>query len=86
MLTNREKVLRSLSEKSRALDGVDALGITANEIANDIGIQRSTVSLYLNELTKSRDAIKINTRPVYFIDGHVHTQNKPYEAKVYPLK
>lgn len=76
MLTNREKVLQSLAEKSRALDGADTLGVTANEIAIDIGIQRSTVSLYLNELAKSRDAIKINTRPVYFIDGHIYAQNK----------
>lgn len=76
MLTNREKVLRSLSEKSRTLDGANALGVTAHEIASAIGIQRSTVSLYLNELAKSHDAIKINTRPVYFIDGHVYAHDK----------
>lgn len=76
MLTNREKVLQALSKKSRMINDPNNLGVTANEIAHELGIQRSTVSLYLNELAKNGDAIKINTRPVYFIDKKVYEQDK----------
>jgi Transcriptional antiterminator len=82
MLTNREKVMRALVEQSRRMDSTSSLGITANEIADNIGIQRSTVSLYLNELAKSNDAIKMNTRPVYFIDRHVYEQDRQKYTKI----
>lgn len=74
--TNREEVIECLNTLSKALLKTDELGVSANTIAEKIGIQRSTVSLYLNELVRNGDAIKINTRPVYFLDSKVYQNNK----------
>lgn len=74
--------MNALVEQSRKMDKAVSLGITANDIADSIGIQRSTVSLYLNELAKSNEAIKINTRPVYFLDRHIYEQNKEKYTRI----
>ena len=50
----------------RKEDDVD--NFTALEISNKLGIQRNVASHYLNNLIKEGKVIKINTRPVYFID------------------
>ena len=59
-----------------------ALGVSANTIAKKIDIQRSTVSLYLNELVRNNEAIKINTRPVYFLDANFYQKNKDKLSRV----
>lgn len=74
--TNREKVVQSLRSLSKNVLGTDKFGVSANTIAKQIGIQRSTVSLYLNELDRNGDAIKINTRPVYFVDAELYQAHK----------
>lgn len=74
--TNREKVIECLSTLSKSIFNTDALGVSANDIAKQIDIQRSTVSLYLNELVRNGDAIKVNTRPVYFLDEKIYQANK----------
>lgn len=73
--TNREKVAQCLREKSERLGQTKQSGVTASEIADALRIQRSTVSLYLNEMVKNDEALKINTRPVYFIDHNSYKQN-----------
>lgn len=80
--TNREKVIESLKELSLALLDSKALGVSANTIAKKIDIQRSTVSLYLNELVRNNEAIKINTRPVYFLDANFYQKNKDKLSRV----
>lgn len=74
--TNREKVIESLSVLSKQVIGTNQLGVSANAIAKEIKIQRSTVSLYLNELVRNGEAVKINTRPVYFLDASFYRKNK----------
>lgn len=39
---------------------------TSTNLASDLGISRNTASQYLNQMVKNNEAIKINTRPVYF--------------------
>lgn len=48
--------------------------ITAMTFTDKLNIKRNTASHYLNELVKSGDAIKINTRPVCFFDKQVINQ------------
>lgn len=66
-MTNKDKVfneLRIFSEKYIEIEG--SSGVTANEIAEVLGLQRNIVSQYLNEACRRDIALKTNTRPVYF--------------------
>lgn len=58
------------------IDGKVEVGIDANYIATELGLKRNIVSQYLNELNREDKAIKINTRPVYFIHKEVYEKNK----------
>ncbi|GEA92467.1 hypothetical protein PDA01_03600 [Pediococcus damnosus] len=80
--TNRERVIESLKTLSLALLDNNELGVSANTIAQKIDIQRSTVSLYLNELVRNKEAIKINTRPVYFLDANIYQNNKDKLSRI----
>lgn len=75
-MTNKEKVSLSLKELSIKMDSKKDYGITAMEISKSLGIQRNIVSHLLNELHKEGLAIKINTRPVYFIHGEIYLERK----------
>lgn len=70
-MTIKEKVYITFEELSKKaiLDGLK--GVTAQEIAEKINVQRNIVSQYLNELTREGHVIKINTRPVFFIHSKV---------------
>ncbi|GEP19314.1 sigma 54-interacting transcriptional regulator [Pediococcus argentinicus] len=76
MLTNREKVIDFLKSRSESLSATNKLGVSAKAISDELQIQRSTVSLYLNDLVRNGEALKINTRPVYFIDAAIYEKNK----------
>jgi len=53
--------------------------LTANVISNIFQVKRNTVSHYLNQLFDENLIIKINTRPVYFL-------NRPiFEQKYYSI-
>ncbi|WP_286680760.1 sigma-54-dependent transcriptional regulator [Tepidanaerobacter sp. EBM-49] len=56
-----------------------SIGLTANYIADVFKVKRNTISHYLNQLVKEGKALKINTRPVYFLNRAV------FESKFYPL-
>jgi len=60
-----QKLTRELLQK-HALSGRN--GIKAEDIAKHLGIHRSNASHYLNHLVMDGKAIKINGRPVYFLD------------------
>lgn len=73
-MNNKDKVydvLKHLHEKTQK-------GITAEEIADRLKIQRSNISNYLNQLCKEDLAQKIKSRPVYFIpkEKNVHFERK----------
>ncbi|RDY29386.1 sigma-54-dependent transcriptional regulator [Romboutsia weinsteinii] len=68
-MTNREKIQQKLKHYTELnINKKSNIGVTANEIAESLGLQRNVVSHYLNELCKLGVAIKTNTRPVYFWD------------------
>lgn len=55
------------------------LGITALEIQNEYGILRNNASSILNLLCKNGKLVKINSRPVTFIDKEIlNEMNKKY--------
>ena len=74
-MTNKEKILIQLGKESLKLDGQANVGITANDISTILGIKRNIVSQYLNELHREEKVIKINTRPVYFIDKKIYDKD-----------
>ncbi|WP_242948669.1 sigma 54-interacting transcriptional regulator [Caloramator quimbayensis] len=67
-LKNKEKVYNTLKELSKDIRIKQKKGLTAEEIGEKLNIKRNAVSHLLNELYKEGKIIKINTRPVYFID------------------
>ena len=75
-MTNKESILLLLEQRSRNIDGKVEVGITANYISSELGIKRNIVSQYLNELNREGKAVKINTRPVYFIHKKVYEEDK----------
>lgn len=75
-MTNKEKVLLELKNKSIDIDGTERIGVTADEVARNIGIKRNVASQYLNELYRESKAIKVNTRPVYFIHKEIYEEKK----------
>lgn len=75
-MTNKQNVNLKLKELSIKMDSKKDYGVTAMEIAEVLGIQRNIVSHLLNELNKEGLAIKINTRPVYFIHEEIYSKRK----------
>ncbi|MFL0252633.1 sigma 54-interacting transcriptional regulator [Clostridium neuense] len=75
-MTNKENIMKSLRELSLKIDGEKECGVTAKDISDSLGLQRNIVSHLLNVLNKEEKAIKINTRPVYFIDMEVYKKRK----------
>lgn len=75
-MTNKENIMKRLRELSLKIDGEKEYGVTAKDISDSLGIQRNIVSHLLNVLNKEEKAIKINTRPVYFIDMEVYKKRK----------
>ncbi|HHV74595.1 MAG TPA: sigma 54-interacting transcriptional regulator [Thermoanaerobacterium sp.] len=67
-MKNKEKIFIELKNLSSSLDITKKRGLTAEEIADKLNIKRNVVSHFLNELHKEGKVVKINTRPVYFID------------------
>ena len=65
-MTNRDKIKQKLRYYTEIKIKEGSSGVTANEIAEELGLQRNVVSHYLNELCRLGVAIKTNTRPVYF--------------------
>lgn len=75
-MTNKEIVFEMLKKMSLKMDGSKDYGITAQSIADELDIRRNVVSHLLNELNKEELAIKINTRPVYFVAKEVYETRK----------
>lgn len=75
-MTNREKIFLALRERSLTMDGAKEYGITATDVADSLKLQRNIVSHLLNQLNKEGLAVKINTRPVYFIDKEIYEKRK----------
>lgn len=76
MTTNREKINIKFQELSLKIDPNKDLGISAKDIAEELNIQRNLVSHFLNEFVNEGNAIKVNTRPVYFLSRSVYENDK----------
>lgn len=78
----KEKVHMNLEELSEKAIENGEKGVTAKEISEILGVQRNVVSQYLNELCREGHAIKINTRPVYFLHSNsVNVENEDKKDK-----
>ena len=75
-MTNKEKVSSKLKELCIKIDGAKEYSITSSDIAKDLGLQRNLVSHLLNGMNREGKAIKINKRPVYFMDSEVYESRK----------
>ena len=76
-VTNKQKVhniVKEASARCKDLNGYNLLGITARDISKALGLKRNYISHLLNELNRESKVIKINTRPVYFIDKTIFEQ------------
>lgn len=66
MLSTKEEVYGYLEKISRDFSLRDLRRFTANDISETLNISRNLASQYLNELVKEKQAMKVNSRPVYF--------------------
>jgi sigma-54 dependent transcriptional regulator of gfr operon len=70
-MTIKERVQASLKELTDKKYLHTKKGVTADELSQQLGIQRNVASQYLNELYKEHSVYKVNTRPVYYLDKAV---------------
>lgn len=68
-----EKIYNYLNENclNYKIDDIENMGITAQEIEDNLGILRNNASKELNELCRENRAIKIKCRPVKYFDRDV---------------
>ncbi|HHX23400.1 MAG TPA: sigma 54-interacting transcriptional regulator, partial [Thermoanaerobacterales bacterium] len=67
--TSVKELLHKLSRQFLQEHGLsEMIGVKAEDISQHLGIHRSNASHYLNRLVKKGQAIKINGRPVNFLD------------------
>lgn len=79
-MKNKERVYHAIRHLTDRLNGHLDHGLTAQDIAEHVGLQRNVVSHFANELSAEGKVIKLNTRPVYFLDREMfqnHGQNYP---------
>ncbi len=86
MMRNKDKVYDLLKAMSLELCNNKKRGVTAGEIAKGINIKRNAASHLLNELYTEGKAIKINTKPVYFIDRDVYESSDALHKSAGPAK
>lgn len=79
-MTNKERVFNLIKDLSKDINIKEKKGLTAQEIAKKLNLRRNVASHLLNELYKEGKIIKINTRPVYFLDKEVY-EKKAKEFK-----
>ena len=75
----KERVRMNLEELSEKAIANGYKGVTAQEISDILNIQRNVASQYLNQLCREGQAIKINTRPVYFIHNNSMVNKRQIE-------
>ena len=68
-----EKIYNYLNENclNYKIDDIENMGITAQDIEDNLGILRNNASKELNELCRENRVIKIKCRPVKYFDRDV---------------
>ncbi|SFG63735.1 sigma 54-interacting transcriptional regulator [Sporolactobacillus nakayamae] len=67
----KDEIKKLIAYNTQKLDEDNSDVFTAGYVCKNLHIQRNTASHYLNELFKQGLLIKINTRPVLFLDKHI---------------
>lgn len=75
-MKNKDRVYYYLKQLTAGLNSSNKIGFTAEEIAELAVLKRNVASHLLNELYMEGKAVKINTRPVYFLDGEYFEKNR----------
>lgn len=86
-LNNKERIAYHLKIWTKRLDGLKVIGVTSIELAEELDLRRNVVSHHLNELVDEGSVLKINTRPVYFLDRECYqTETERYVKanKIFP--
>lgn len=81
IMNNREQILELIKHETKQ----GANGVYTGEISQKLNIQRSNVSLILNELYKEGILLKINHKPVLYMlnkDRRVHTNSDTYKISL----
>lgn len=79
-MKNKDKVYNILKDLSKNINIKEKKGLTAQEIADKLNLKRNVVSHLLNELCQEGKVIKINTRPVFFLEKEAF-EDKSKELK-----
>lgn len=79
----KDEILNVLGELTMHFNWEDpSVQLTAVELAKVFFVKRNTVSHYLNQLVEEKKVIKINTRPVYFLNRDVFINHFFYVENV----
>lgn len=67
-VSSKEQVYEYLEKQTKKFDMKYVSSYTTVDICNQLHMSRSLVSLYLNEMVKEGTVIKVNSRPVYYLN------------------
>ncbi|MBM7599018.1 sigma-54 dependent transcriptional regulator of gfr operon [Virgibacillus halotolerans] len=68
-MSTKGDIYQYIKSLTFSFDDMDNIAnFTASNIAKNFNIKRNTASLYLNQLVETEKVMKINSRPVYFIN------------------
>lgn len=68
MISTKKQIEEYLKTETKNISNQDFSSLTTSAICDALSISRSVTSQYLNEIFKKKQLIKINSRPVYFLD------------------
>lgn len=74
---------KKIREATKEIDWNCLDNFSANKISSDINVSRSVVSQYLNEFNNLGIMVKVNSRPVLFMDKKTLVKNQDYLNNVY---
>ena len=80
-LSTKQQLKEYLSQETRIFEVERLSYFTTKYMSSYFNISRSVTSQYLNELYKEGELIKINSRPVYFLDKKAI--EKSYREKIW---
>lgn len=80
----KQVILQELKQRTKEFVFTNLISFTANEISEQMNVSRSLASYYLNDAFKEGLIIKINSRPVIFLDKEA--LEKEYRIKLEQLE
>lgn len=81
-MSTKDDVYQYIKSLTFSFDDMDGMAkFTARNVAERLNIKRNTASLYLNQLVDAEKVIKINSRPVYFVNTDRFHFDEPGKIK-----